>query len=311
MSTFSKTNFKSLNYNSFRPHYPPSFYQILSKYIQEPIPVSNTIDLGCGTGVASYPLLNISHNVIGLDLSPNMVDTANSLISKNLEQLGINDTSRIKFIRGAVEDFVKQSNDIGKYDLITAAQCIHWFQDYKSFFQKCHELLKPGGVLAYFFYIDPVIVDFTGPSKGDKQEVIKKAYEVYHKYVYNDNRYMGPCWEQPGRDILKHFCVSVNNEIPHELYTDITINTFKPTIEKPFADDATDLDLKKVDLPLGGYIDYISTYSGYHNYKEKSNNHDLLHNEFLNELLEVTGWDLNETRIDLVWNTGYTFIRNK
>ena len=135
MSTFSKTNFKSLNYNSFRPHYPPSFYQILSKYIQEPIPVSNTIDLGCGTGVASYPLLNISHNVIGLDLSPNMVDTANSLISKNLEQLGINDTSRIKFIRGAVEDFVKQSNDIGKYDLITAAQCIHWFQDYKLFFK--------------------------------------------------------------------------------------------------------------------------------------------------------------------------------
>ena len=42
---------------------------------------------------------------------------------------------------------------------------------------------------------------------------------------------MGPCWEQPGRDILKHFCVSVNNEIPHELYTDITINTFNPTIE--------------------------------------------------------------------------------
>lgn len=315
MSTFSKSNFKSLNYNSFRPHYPASFYQILTKYINSPIPINNTIDLGCGTGVATYPLLNISQNVIGLDLSSNMIDTANSLISKNLQELNINDISRIKFIQGSVEEFVNnednEEQEDGIYDLITAAQCIHWFKDYEIFFEKCHQLLKPGGVLAYFYYIDPIIVDFKGPGNSNKQEIIKKSYEIYYKYIYNDDKFIGPYWEQPGRNILKNFCINVNNKIPHDLFTDIKINTFKPNINKPYANDEFDLDLKKINLNLSGYIDYISTYSGYHNYKENNGNHDLLHDEFLNELLEVTGWDLNETKIDLVWNTGYTFIRNK
>ena len=109
MTTFSKTNFKSLNYNSFRPHYPPSFYKILADYVTKvelplPInlPIDKTIYLGCGTGVATYPLLNISTNVIGVDLSLKMIETANSLIEKNLQTLGIKNstlTLRIKFIK--------------------------------------------------------------------------------------------------------------------------------------------------------------------------------------------------------------------
>ncbi|KAL6449531.1 CRG1 Probable S-adenosylmethionine-dependent methyltransferase CRG1 [Candida maltosa Xu316] len=312
MATFSKSNFKALNYNSFRPHYPPSFYNILANYLGK-TPVENTIDLGCGTGVATYPLLNISQNVVGLDLSPGMIKTANSLIQDNLKKLGIDDVSRIKFVTGSVEDFVKTSDAKEHFDLITAAQCIHWFQDYDLFFQKSGELLKSGGVLAYFFYIDPVIIDFTGPSKpsATKEEIIEKAYQVYHKYVYDDKNYIGPHWENPGRNILKHFCEEVNKKVPEDVYTDITINTFKPNLAKPYADETVDLDLKKLNLNLQGYIDYISTYSGFHNYKEATGNSNLLTNEFLTELLDVTGWDLNETKVDLVWNTGYTFIRKK
>ena len=226
MTTFSKTNFKSLNYNSFRPHYPPSFYKILADYVTKvelplPInlPIDKTIDLGCGTGVATYPLLNISTNVIGVDLSLKMIETANSLIEKNLQTLGINNptlTLRIKFITGSVEEFVKQQQqnkdhsvastlEPNSIDLITAAQCIHWFQDYDSFFQNCHQLLKNDtGVLAYFFYNDPKIVEFLGPAREDipKEEILKLSYQVYNKYVYDDDNYIGQYWEQPGRNIL-------------------------------------------------------------------------------------------------------------
>lgn len=341
MTTFSKTNFKSLNYNSFRPHYPPSFYKILADYVTKvelplPInlPIDKTIDLGCGTGVATYPLLNISTNVIGVDLSLKMIETANSLIEKNLQTLGINNstlTLRIKFITGSVEEFVKQQQqnkdhniastlEPNSIDLITAAQCIHWFQDYDSFFQNCHQLLKNDtGVLAYFFYNDPKIVGFLGPAREDipKEEILKLSYQVYNKYVYDDDNYIGQYWEQPGRNILKHFCQQVNEKIPRDLYTDIVINTFKPSIEKnnsgstSIANEEVDLDLKKIGISIQDYIDYISTYSGFHNYKEVTGNDDLLTNEFVKELIEVTGWDLEKTKIDLVWNTGYTFIRKR
>ncbi|KAF6062664.1 Methyltransferase domain family protein [Candida albicans] len=231
MTTFSKTNFKSLNYNSFRPHYPPSFYKILADYVtkvESPLPINlpidKTIDLGCGTGVATYPLLNISTNVIGVDLSSKMIETANSLIEKNLQTL--------------VEEFVKQQQqnkdhsiastlEPNSIDLITAAQCIHWFQDYNSFFQNCHQLLK-----------------------NDTGRDTQVKYQVYNKYVYDDDNYIGQYWEQPGRNILKHFCQQVNEKIPRDLYTDIVINTFKPSIEKnnsgntSIANEEVDLDLK-------------------------------------------------------------------
>lgn len=333
MTTFSKTNFKSLNYNSFRPHYPPSFYKILADYVTkaEPpinLPIDKTIDLGCGTGVATYPLLNISTNVLGVDLSLKMIETANSLIDKNLQTLGINNsllTLRIKFITGSVEEFVKQQHnnsvdsiELNSIDLITAAQCIHWFQDYDLFFQNCHQLLKNDtGVLAYFFYNDPKIVGFLGPSRDDitKEEILKLSYSIYNKYVYDDDNYMGKYWEQPGRNILKHFCQQVNEKIPRDLYTDIVINTFKPSIENnggtSIANEEVDLDLKKIGISVQDYIDYISTYSGFHNYIEATGNDGLLTNEFVKELIEITGWDLENTKIDLVWNTGYTFIRKK
>ena len=71
------------------------------------------------------------------------------------------------------------------------------------------------------------------------------------------------------------------------------------------------MDLKKIGISIQDYIDYISTYSGFHNYKEVTGNDDLLTNEFVKEVIEVTGWDLEKTKIDLVWNTGYTFIRKR
>lgn len=321
MSTFSKVNFKTLNYNSFRPHYPSSFYKILANYVtkgdESKLPLGKSIDLGCGTGVATYPLLNISQEVYGLDLSPSMIETANSLIESRLAELGISDLNRIKFKSGAVEDFVnkKQSSkeeglEEGTIDLITAAQCIHWFKDYDSFFENAAKLLRPGGVLAYFFYNDPVIVDYSG-SGADKDEVVNKAKKIYFKYVYDDPKYIGPHWEQPGRNIVKHFLEEVNAKVPKELYTDITINTFKPSPSKPVANIETDLDLKKMNLSLKGYVDYLSTYSGFHNYKDATGDKDNVLELFLTELEQETGWDRNTTKIDLVWNTGYTFIRRK
>ncbi|KAI5951944.1 hypothetical protein KGF54_005019 [Candida jiufengensis] len=320
MSTFSKSNFKTLNYNSFRPHYPSSFYKILGKYIQKGenqqiLPIKKAIDLGCGTGVATYPLLNFVKNVIGLDLSPSMIETANSLKIERLKDLNISDTNRINFKVGSVEEFVNNQQsgiEPNSVDLITAAQCIHWFEDYDSFFENSSKLLKKGGTLAYFYYIDPMIIDFQGPSNSNnKDEMLDKVYKLYLKYAYDDPNLIGPHWEQPGRNILKHYCEEVNSHIPKDIYDDIEIKTFTTTVSSKLPSDDTDLDMKKLNISIKEYLGYFETYSGFHNYKEKTGNVDLLQKEFLNDLLELTGWDLEKTKIDLVYNTGYTFMRKK
>ncbi|KAK6465808.1 trans-aconitate methyltransferase 2 [Scheffersomyces coipomensis] len=328
MTTFSKINFKTLNYNSFRPHYPSSFYKVLVEYVTKgdsaKIPLDKAIDLGCGTGVATYPLLNTTKEVFGLDLSPSMIKTADSLIDSRCKELGIEDHPRIKFRAGAVEDFLYTESGGAReipdesVDLITAAQCIHWFKDYDAYFKNCYKLLKKGGTLSYFFYIDPVIIDFrveNGKSitKDEKLEILKRSKELYHNFVYNDPSSMGPHWENPGRNILKDYCEEVNKSIPTELYDDVKINTFIPDFEtgKTVPNDEVDLDLKKMDIPLSGFVDYLTTYSAYHTFKDTTGDPTNILETYVSNLEKEFGWDRNTTKIDLVWNTGYTFMTKK
>lgn len=303
MTTFSKSGFRSVNYNSFRPHYPPSFYSILDGYVK-PNHIGKTIDLGCGTGVATYPLLNLSEQVVGLDLSPKMIETANELKPKRLNEMGISDASRIKFGVSAVEDFNAPPE---LYDLITAAQCIHWFKDYDTFFDGAAKLLKPGGTLAYWYYCDPVFADFSGPSDTtrSKLEITKAALELYHKFVYEDPKWLGPHWEQPGRSILKNYLVEVDKHIPSS-FKDVKINKYNPG-ERPLTDD--DLLLSQKAVPFGQFTNYLSTYSSFHNYAEATGDKDGFLESFVRTFEKELGWDREKTLVDIEWFTGYTFAR--
>lgn len=302
MTTFSKSGFRSINYNSFRPHYPPSFYKILTDYVSNKT-ISKTIDLGCGSGVATFPLLNISQYAVGLDLSPRMVEAANQLKTNRLNQMGIFDESRIEFVQGAVEDFQAPA---ASFDLITAAQCIHWFEDYDSFFISAAKHLKSGGTLAYWYYVDPVFVDFSGPhdSSKSKEEILNSAFQLYHDFVYKNPKWLGKYWEQPGRGILQNELVEVDSHIP-DLYTDVKINKYNAGV--PYQDD--DLKLYKKGINLQDFANYLSTYSSYHNFVEANEKADFL-GTFLAACEKELGWT-SETSIDIVWNTGYTFMKKK
>lgn len=307
MSTFSKAGFKSLNYNSFRPQYPPSFYQLLLNYTGK-TKLTNVIDLGCGTGVASFPLLNFSEKVTGLDLSPLMIDGAKKLKHNRLQEMGITDETRINFEVAAVEDFVAPPES---FDLIAAAECIHWFKDYDKFFADAAKKLQPGATLAYWYYVDPLIVDFKGPylDTFSKKEILSMAMEAYNDMVYKDGSLLGPHWEQPGRSILQGFLEDVDKHIPTDLYTDIKIRKYMPDENKPYTDE--DLQLLRKDISLTDYTKYISTYSSFHNYQEATGKGQELLDSFLDTCEQKLGWDRNETTLTLEWYAGYTFMRKK
>lgn len=309
MSTFAKTGFRSGNYNSLRPHYPESFYKILMEYIGKD-KVEKTIDLGCGSGVATYPLLKWSKRVFGLDLSPPMIQTANSLKAKKLEELSISDENRIDFEVCAVEDFEAPPSS---FDLITAAECIHWFKDYSKFFSAAALQLKTNGVLAYWFYVDPVIVSFEGPHDASKrvQELLRQASSIYMKFVYDDPQYLKKHWEQPGRNILSDYLQKVDSNIPTDLFTDIKIQKYHPTFDRKLSPSEKDLRIIGEKVTLVDYVNYLSTYSLFHNYSELTNKGPELWELIVSTFEKELGWNRNKTLIDICWHTGYTFMRKK
>ncbi|OBA23677.1 S-adenosyl-L-methionine-dependent methyltransferase [Metschnikowia bicuspidata var. bicuspidata NRRL YB-4993] len=307
MSTFSKSGFKSLNYNSFRPQYPPPFYQLLLDYTGK-TRIPHAIDLGCGTGVASFPLLNFCDKVVGLDLSPLMISGANKLKQNRLQEMGITDESRINFEVAAVEEYKAPPESS---DLIVAAECIHWFKDYDTFFTAAAKQLRPGATLAYWYYVDPLIVDFNGPSSLNlsKQDILINVMDAYDLMVYRDESLLGPHWEQPGRSILQGFLTEVDKHIPRELFTDIKIRKYMPGSLNTYRND--DLQLVRKDISLLDYTKYISTYSSYHNYDEATGKGEELLDNFLRKLENEFGWDRNNTTLTLEWYAGYTFMKKR
>lgn len=306
MTTFSKTGFKTLNYNSFRPRYPASFYKILDSYVRSGNSnqnIQDALDIGCGTGIATYDLLNIAENVEGIDHSQSMVETCDGLKSQRCDQLGIKDESRVKFSIGDLDNLPQGKT----YDLITAAQCLHWCKDFPKFFKESHSRLKDKGVLAYWYYVDPVVTDFEGTCKFDKPNALQKVNEIYMKYAYNDPKLLGPHWEQPGRDLIKYYYKDINKHIPN-LYKDVTIDAYAPDLEDiQFPDESKNLTLIKKDISVVDIQKYLSTYSAYHNFITSNPDSTLLE-DFVKEVYDTLGWS-GDTKITLVWNTGYSFLR--
>lgn len=305
MATFSKTGFKALNYNSFRPHYPPQFYQLLKDYVGHPI--DKAIDLGCGTGIATYELLNVANQVIGVDLSPSMVKVSNDLIPERCQALGNIDESRIRFEVGNIDDLnVEKLKDC---DLITCAQCLHWAKDFEQVFNRVYEVLKPGGTFAYWYYVDPVIVDFVTPSKTyspqTKYDILTQVRDIYFELTYG-KQYLGPYWD-PGREVLASGCTKINDHIDKNKFPHVITNKYEVDLNNYLPPKANDLALTKEDISLDDFFNYYQTYSAMHNYTE-AKNHDIV-GEFRSKLYYL-GWN-EATTLTLVWNTGYTFIKNE
>lgn len=305
MSTFSKTGFKTLNYNSFRPKYPQSFYKLILKYANNEHPIRSTLDIGCGTGIATFDMLNISETVVGTDLSASMVDTSNSLKHERCDALGVEDHSRIKFAVGDIDNITVAE----PVDLITAAQCLHWSKDFDKFFMNAHKALNPGGTLAYWYYVDPIIVDFRGNSNElDKKAMLKAVRSLYMKYAYNDPKLIGPYWEQPGRTIIKNGYEAINSQIPDSLFKQVIVNQYMPLLDDYMPPSPErDLALVRNDATIADFVNYISTYSGYHNFLEEHPGSNILR-DFEAELKQLTGWD-EFTKLDMVFNTGYSMMK--
>lgn len=92
------------------------------------------IDLGCGTGLSGEAFKPFARELIGIDISDKMIESAKK---KNSYQ---------KLIVGDIEEELKQFHDI---DLIVAADVFSYIGDLQVPLQLAYEALKTGGMLLF------------------------------------------------------------------------------------------------------------------------------------------------------------------
>lgn len=285
MATYAENKFDSDYYKNNRPTYPDSLYNAIMNYHQAG--KGTVVDVGCGTGIATFPLLKYFDTVVGTDPSSKMLEPANKL----RQELPARDKQRIRFEIVSAEKLSEKFED-NSIDMITGAESIHWVK-HEEFFHESYRILRPGGTLAFWFYVEPIFLDFS------------EANTIYEKYVYRNDRYMGPCWEQPGKDFLRFFGRDI--VIPKEKFADIEKHEYIPLK----SEKKTEFQIKKYEYTMRSFRNYLYSWSAYHTWqkrhgKDGKNVADM----FVDELKETFGWS-EDTEIRVEWGTVYFLARKR
>jgi len=118
-----------------------SYYvQIRSQIVQELLKDSkfeSILDIGCGDGSISLPLLAPGTQLTLMDLSQNMLDLARSRVPSQFQ-------TQVKVLNG---DFLNVDLPSNAYDLVICLGVLSYVDLLESFFEKIRQLLKPGGIL--------------------------------------------------------------------------------------------------------------------------------------------------------------------
>ena len=98
-------------------------------------PASVVLEIGCGTG--STALIHAPHvsRIKAVDTSRRMIEIAT-------EKANTEGVTNVSFEVGTVTDVQD-----GPYDVVLALNVLHLMPDLREALQRCHDLLKPGGVL--------------------------------------------------------------------------------------------------------------------------------------------------------------------
>lgn len=274
MSTFAQSNYAAHNYKNFRPVYPPQFYEYLKKhFVSKP---KLAIDLGCGTGQATFELANLAESVVGVDNSATMIDQARA--SSHPDNVSFRVGNDRTFADGVSPDSV---------DLITVAEAAHWF-DLAPFYKKAHEILRKDGILAIWGYCDQTIQEYPAVS------------DITEKYSYHPD-YLGKFWDQ-GRDRLHHFYS--DDKIPDTLFRDVEyrFNSSKELSPQEKLEISKQMTFKE-------FMDYFRTYSAYHTWlAARGGSEEDIFDRMQREIMDRTGLKL-ESIITVKWNTVYMFGR--
>jgi SAM-dependent methyltransferase len=172
-------------YDAFRVGYTALVYEHLARRCGLH-PGADVLDLGCGTGISTTPLLDRGANVIGVDPDATMLERAHRHLN-----------SRANLLQGQAEDLPLGDSSV---DLVVCAQSAHWFKEPEAS-REIHRVLRPGGAAVYLwkypapetrytYLVDELLVQLTGKpirtsyTVGTVPELLMPGWDGYERAVF-------------------------------------------------------------------------------------------------------------------------------
>lgn len=305
MATFAKQDFDSERYDSFRPSYPVEFLTSVLKYAEkhaeskaeDPLRI---IDIGTGPGTTIKTLIKLLPatrpvHITLTDISEAMLTQARASLLKNLPQ-----HITLDIIQCSGEELPEHVS--AGVDLIMAAECIHWI-DYDKLLANSQQLLKAGGCLCYWAYVDPVFI-----GNGDKDSTMNKFYQ---HFVYESPDGLGSYWEPVGRARLARMYRDSNDLLltrEGKEWKDIQVGYLVSNKFEAQGNAKENLFVIEKTAEVGMFIKYVDTWSSSHNWKAQ--HEQTAGSLFLKGLEDLCGLKTDDI---ITWQmkTTYTFASKK
>lgn len=143
------------------------------------------IELGCGSGLVSFPVIPLVKKFVGVDIDANMIAVAN----KKLQILQDPSLNAKFIIADASKSILNDSNE--KYDKVILVNILHIVDSPKDVLLQARLLLKPNGSI--------LIADF---CHGEKMAL---KYDLMSRLMNLSSRFglMGKLWRFSFADIEK------------------------------------------------------------------------------------------------------------
>lgn len=146
------------NYTKYRKPYIEELYKFLFSLIPEDS--KKILDVACGTGKSTAPLVMRNFEVFGCDHDPLMIEEAKKqAVQKNLN------------INYCVADVEHLPFHDEAFDVVTIGTAFHWFVNEKSI-TEIKRVLKPGGLIFIFWTL----------SKDDSSFQDEIPGTIFHSY---------------------------------------------------------------------------------------------------------------------------------
>ena len=138
----------SAGYAAFRPCYPQALFQWVGQQLPQWSGLAlHGLDVGCGTGQATLPLLQLcgeAGRVTACDGSETQLQQLRLQLRERGEQ-------RVQLLHCAAEQLPPRVQGV---HVVTVAQAMHWL-DWEAFYAQLDRVLLPGGLLVFFGYSLP------------------------------------------------------------------------------------------------------------------------------------------------------------
>lgn len=137
--------------------------EVLAKYygcglvVPELLAGRRVLDLGCGSGRDVYALAQLvgpTGEVVGVDMTPEQLETARDHVDWHMERFGHAETT-VRFLQGFIEDLTALGLEPASFDVIVSNCVVNLSVDKPAVLKGVFDLLKPGGE----FYFADVYAD--------------------------------------------------------------------------------------------------------------------------------------------------------